>query len=88
MEPLILLTGLMQFQGNGSSDTARTYLYFMMNGQKDLAESYLKKVCIKTDVAKQYIQQWLPVVAAVQLSRNIDGEAEFLMSWLDIISFE
>ncbi len=75
-------------QGNGSSDTARTYLYFMMNGQKDLAESYLKKVCIKTDVAKQYIQQWLPVVAAVQLSRNIDGEAEFLMSWLDIISFE
>ncbi len=75
-------------QGNGSADTARTYLFFMMNEQKELAESYLKKVCIKTDVAKQYIQQWLPVVAAVQLSRNIDGESDFLMSWLDIISFE
>ena len=75
-------------QGNGSADTARTYLFFRMNGQDDLAERYLKKVCIRTDIAKQYIQQWLPVVAAVQLSRNIEGEAEFLMSWLDIISFE
>jgi len=75
-------------QGNGSADTARTYLFFKMNGQDDLAERYLKKVCVRTDVAKQYIQQWLPVVAAVQLSRNIEGEAEFLMSWLDIISFE
>jgi hypothetical protein len=39
-------------------------------------------------VAKQYIQQWLPVVAAVQLARGIEGEEEFLMSWLDIKSFE
>ena len=70
-------------QGNGSSDTARTYLYFLMDGKKDIAESYLKKVCIKGDVAKQYIEQWLPVVAAVQLSRGIEGEADFLMPWLD-----
>lgn len=75
-------------QGNGSADTSRTYLYFVMMGKNELAESYLKKVCVKTDVAKQYIQQWLPVVAAVQLSRGIEGEGTFLMSWLDIASFE
>ena len=75
-------------QGNGSADTARTYLHFVMHGKNELAESYLNKVCIKTDVAKQYIQQWLPVVAAFQLSRGIDGEAEFLNSWLDIKSYE
>ena len=59
-----------------------------MDGKKDIAESYLKKVCIKGDVAKQYIEQWLPVVAAVQLSRGIEGEADFLMPWLDIASYE
>ncbi len=75
-------------QGNGSSDTARTYMYFRMEGKDEVAEKYLKKVCVKTDVARQYIEQWLPVVAAFQLSRNIPGEEEFLKSWLDIISFE
>ena len=30
-------------QGNGAADAARTYLLFMLNGQKDLAEKYIDK---------------------------------------------
>ena len=57
-------------QGNGSADAARTYLMFRLNGRDDWAELYLKMFCDMNDVAKQYVSQWLPIVAASQLSKE------------------
>ena len=75
-------------QGNASADVARTYLLFSLNNQNDLAEKYLKMFCKKTDTAKQYVQRWLPIVAASQLVKGKADEKEFLMRWIDVVDYE
>ena len=51
-------------QGNASGDAAITYLQFALKNQK-LADLYLDLFCKKSDTAKQYVQKWLPIAAAV-----------------------
>ena len=75
-------------QGNASADAARTYLLFSIAGETETAERYLELFCKKTDTAKQYVQMWIPIVAASQLSKGIESEREFLMRWIDVIQYE
>ena len=75
-------------QGNASADAARTYLLFCLSGNEDLANQYLDLFCKKSDTAKQYVQQWLPIVAASQLVKGKPEEKEFLMHWADIADYE
>lgn len=74
-------------QGNASADAARTYLLFALKDQK-LADMYLDMFCKKSDTAKQYVQQWLPIVAASQLVKGIPEEKEFLKKWIDIVDYQ
>ncbi|MGN0560524.1 MAG: phosphotransferase family protein, partial [Candidatus Fimenecus sp.] len=53
-------------QGNASADAARTYLCFCLKGETETAEKYLDLFCEKSDTAKQYVQKWMPIVAASQ----------------------
>ncbi len=73
-------------QGNGAADAARTYLLFALK-DKALADKYMDLFCRKTDTAKQYIQQWLPIVAASQLVKRIPGEEDFLKNWVDVVDY-
>lgn len=76
-------------QGNGSADAARTYLLFCLNGKKEQANRYLDLFSEKTGIEKQYIQRWIPIVAAAHLSKaNEEEEKAFLMNWIDIIDFQ
>lgn len=75
-------------QGNASADVARTYLLFMLNDQKDIAEKYLTLFCKKADTAKQYVQKWMPIVAASQLVKGNEEEREFLLRWANVVDFE
>lgn len=75
-------------QGNASADAARTYLLFWLAGQKDTAEKYLNLFCQKSDTAKQYVQQWLPIVAASQSVKGKPEERELLLSWVDVVDYE
>ena len=50
--------------------------------------SYLKLFCKKSDTAKQYVQQWLPIVAAAQLTKDNELEKDFLMKWIDVIDYQ
>lgn len=75
-------------QGNASADVARTYLLFWLNGQIDLAEKYLNLFCSKSDTAKQYVQKWIPIVAASQMVKGKKEEREFLMHWVDVVDYE
>ena len=75
-------------QGNASADAARTYLLFSIAGETETAEKYLELFCKKTDTAKQYVQMWIPIVAASQLSKGIESEREFLMRWIDVVQYE
>ena len=74
-------------QGNASGDAAITYLEFALKDQK-LADLYLELFCKKSDTAKQYVQKWLPIAAAAQLTKNVPEEKEFLSRWTDIIDFQ
>ena len=56
-------------QGNASADAAMTYLLFALKDQEK-ADLYMKLFCKKSDTARQYVQQWLPIVAAAELSKN------------------
>lgn len=74
--------------GNASADAARTFLIFSMQGKEELAEKYLDLFAKKSNIAKNNIQLWIPIVAAVELTREKDGEKEFLKQWIDIKSYE
>ena len=75
-------------QGNASADAARTYLLFWLGGYIETAEKYLDLFCKKTDTAKQYVQKWLPIVAASQSVKGKAEEREFLMHWVNVVEYE
>ena len=75
-------------QGNASADVARTYLLFCLNGDTNGAEKYLNAFCKKSDTAKQYVQKWMPIVAASQSVKGNEEEREFLLKWADVVDYE
>ncbi len=74
-------------QGNASADVARTYLLFCLQN-KETADKYMDLFCKKTGTDKRYVQQWLPLVAAAQLTKNRPEEVELLHSWLDVCDYQ
>ena len=75
-------------QGNASADVARTYLLFWLGGDIAGAEYYLNAFCKKSDTAKQYVQKWMPIVAASQSVKGNEKEREFLMSWVGVVDYQ
>lgn len=75
-------------QGNASADAARTYLLFWLNGDIDGAKKYLKLFSDKSNTAIQYVQKWMPIVAASQSVKGNEAEREFLYSWIDVVDYE
>ena len=75
-------------QGNASADAARTYLLFWLNGDIEGADKYLDLFCEKSNTAKQYVQKWMPIVAASQSVKGNEKEREFLLSWVDVVDYQ
>ena len=75
-------------QGNAAADVARTYLLFYLQGKQDVAEKYIKLFCKKSDTAIQYVQKWIPIVAASRLVKAPEEEKAFLMRWIDVVEYE
>ena len=74
--------------GNASADTARTYLLFKLAGDDKTAEDYMTLFCKKSDTARQYVDQWLPIVAASQMAKGKPHEREMLGKWVDVCQYE
>ncbi len=75
-------------QGNASADAARTYLLFWLNGDANSAHKYLDLFCKKSNTEKQYVQKWMPIVAASQSVKGNEEERAFLLSWVDVVDYE
>lgn len=75
-------------QGNASADAARTYLLFWLNGDINGAKKYLNLFCEKSNTAMQYVQKWMPIVAASQSVKGNEKEREFLLSWANVVDYE
>ncbi len=74
--------------GNASADAARTYLLFWLYGDIEGANRYLELFCDKSGISKQYVQQWMPIVAASQSVKGNATEREFLHSWINVVDYE
>ena len=74
--------------GNASADTARTYLLFMLAGDEKTADYYMNMFCKKSDTAVQYVQKWLPIVAASQMAKGKAHEREMLAKWADVCEYD
>lgn len=75
-------------QGNASADVARTYLYMMLNGDSVLAKEYLRLFCKMSDTALQYVQSWMPIVAASQsVKENSEEEFALLSRWVNVVDY-
>ena len=74
-------------QGNASADAARTYLLFWLNGDEAGAEEYLSLFCEKSGTPRQYVQKWMPIVAASQSVKGNEKEREFLLSWANVVEY-
>ena len=75
-------------QGNASADAARTYLLFALAGDEKTGEAYLKLFCEKSGTPRQYVQKWVPIVAASQSVKGKPEERELLFRWVDVVDYE
>ena len=75
-------------QGNASADVARTYLLFSLEGDTEGARYYLDTFCKKSDTAVQYVQKWMPIVAASQSVKGNEKERELLASWVGVVDYQ
>ena len=75
-------------RGNGASDSANTYLLFLLNGQKEIAEKYIDKFSQKSNIDKMKIQRWIPIVAANQFLKAEGEKKEILRQWIDVFEYE
>ncbi len=75
-------------QGNAAADAATTYLLFKLSGDDELAEKYMKLYCKKSDTARQYVDKWLPILAAAQSVSEDSDKRELLLSWADVVDYQ
>ena len=73
--------------GNAGADAAITYMRFSLD-EPALAEKYLRLFCKKADMPIQYIQTWMPVVAAAQLTKHKGSERELLEKWISVAEYQ
>lgn len=74
-------------QGNASADAAMTFLLFALKDEA-LAKMYLDLFCSKSATARQYVDKWLPIVAAAQLTKGKPEEKDLLTKWIDVVEYE
>ncbi len=75
-------------QGNASADVARTYLLFCLADRTEIGAQYLQLFCQKSDTAMQYIQKWMPIVAASQSVKGNAEERGMLKRWVNVVDYE
>ena len=73
--------------GNAGADAAITYLRFSLD-QPKIADQYLRLFCKKADMAIQYVQTWMPIVAAAQLTKHKEAEKELLEKWISVAEYQ
>ncbi len=74
-------------QGNASADVANTYVILSLKSA-EMAEKYIDLFCDKTLTPKDYVQQWIPIVAVARYGFADANEKERLMKMIDVVSYE
>lgn len=75
-------------QGNAAADIALTYLWFQLKGHGELSEKYLDLYCKKTGTDRNFVKQWIPIVAASQSVEETPKNRELLLKWVNFVDNE
>lgn len=88
MDKIIVLDWVAATRGNATADIAKTYLKLMLSST-ELAEKYITIICEKSGIDRQYVYEWLPLMAACGLCEKNPAEKEkaVLYSWLDVVDY-
>ena len=74
--------------GNASADAAKTYMVLMLKHGKEVADFYLNEFSLESDIPKQLILNWTPIMAASHLLRTNERNQDFLETWLDTFDYQ
>ena len=85
MDKVFILDWNAAAQGNAGADMAKTYLKLTLTSSED-AEKYVRLLCEKTGYERQYIYEWVPLMAASCLNEKgySEKQREALLTWIDI----
>ena len=85
MDKVFVLDWNAAAKGNAGADMAKTYLKLTLTSSED-AEKYIRLLCEKTGYDRQYIYEWVPLMAASCLNEKgfSEKEKEALLTWIDI----
>lgn len=72
--------------GNASGDAAKTFLLFAMDDNESLGHKYLNLFAEKSGIPLSNIQQWIPIVAAIQKTEKLENK-ELLNRWIDVVDY-
>lgn len=74
-------------QGNLIADVTKTYMLFKLNGEDLRAEKYLDEYARQSDIDKNEVFKWIPLVSAGQLVRNFGEKKRKLMEWINRVDY-
>ena len=85
MDKVFILDWDAAARGNAGADMAKTYLKLTLTSSED-AEKYIRLLCDKTGYDRQYIYEWLPLMAASCLNEKgfSEKEKKALLTWIDV----
>ena len=72
--------------GNASGDVALTFIQLSMF-DVELADLYMRKYCEKSGTARSYIESWIPIAAAQELTNPSAVNKDLLMQWVDVVDY-
>ena len=89
MDNVIVLDWVAASRGNAGADVAKAYLKLTLIST-ELAERYITLFCRKFGCDRQYVYEWLPLIAACGLGeKNIsEREKAVMLSWLDVVDHD
>lgn len=70
-------------QGNSSSDSAITYLTFMLGSDSYTANRYIEMFCEKSGTELDYVKKWFPISAAAMSVQRNGEERKFLLEFAE-----
>lgn len=88
MDNIVVLDWVAATRGNATADIAKAYFKLSLTST-ELAERYITIICEKSGIDRQYVYEWLPLMAACGLCQKNPTEKEkaLLYSWLDVADY-
>ena len=73
-------------KGDPAADACMAYFYAMRwaaKGNNQSGEQYLRLFCEESDIPREDVLAWLPVIAGVQVNINDDEDRAFILNFLN-----